>query len=89
MRLDVEFGGGVETDDVAKNEVITGFIEEIIPSIGEDTNVVVRASVVKDETVACCEDTTSVRDDFYIEGNLDPKVELEFSLRTEVPRLAQ
>lgn len=76
--LDVEFGGGVGADDVAKNEVITGFIEEIIPSIGEDTNVVVRASVVKDETVFCCEDTTSVRDNFYIEGNLDPKAELEF-----------
>ena len=76
--LDVEFGGGLGTDDVAKNEVVTGFIEEIIPSIGEDTNVVVRASVVKDETVFCCEDTTTVRNDFRVEGDLDPKVELEF-----------
>ena len=61
-----------------ENEIITGFIEEIIPDIGTDSNVVVRASVVKDETVFCCEDTTSVRDDFRIENNLDPKAELEF-----------
>ena len=76
--LDVDFGGGTGDDDVEENEVITGFIEEVIPDIDEDSNVVVKASVVKDETVACCEDTTDVRDDFYIEGNLDPKVELEF-----------
>ena len=77
--LDIDFGGGTGNDgDVEGNEVITGFIEEIIPDIGEDSNVVVKASVVKDEIVACCEDTTSVRDDFHIEGNLDPKVELEF-----------
>lgn len=75
--LDVEFGGN-ENEDVEENEIITGFIEEIIPDIGTDSNVVVRASVVKDETVFCCEDTTSVRDDFRIENNLDPKVELEF-----------
>jgi hypothetical protein len=76
--LDVDFGGGTGNEDVEKNEVITGFIKEIIPDIGEDSDVVVKASVVKDETVFCCEDTTSVRDDFHIEGNLDPKVELEF-----------
>ena len=29
-------------------------------------------------SLSCCEDTTSERGDFYIEGNLDPKVELEF-----------
>ena len=75
--LDVEFGGN-ENEDVEENEIITGFIEEIIPDIGTDSNVVVKASVVKDETVFCCEDTTSVRDDFRIENNLDPKVELEF-----------
>ncbi|MDE0159065.1 MAG: hypothetical protein OXI02_06795 [Candidatus Dadabacteria bacterium] len=75
--LDVEFGGN-ENEDVEENEIITGFIEEIIPDIGTDSNVVVRASVVKDETVFCCEDTTSVRDDFRIENNLDPKAELEF-----------
>ena len=75
--LDVEFGGN-ENEDVEKNEIITGFIEEIIPDIGADSNVVVRASVVKDETVFCCEDTTSVRNDFRIENDLDPKVELEF-----------
>ncbi len=74
--LDVEFGGN-ENEDVEKNEVITGFIEEVIPDIG-DSSLVVRASVVRDETVFCCEDTTSVRDDFHIENNLDPKVELEF-----------
>ena len=76
--LDIDFGSGNEDEGVEENEVITGFIEEITPDIGEDSNLVVRASVVKDETVACCEDTTSVRDDFRIEGNLDPKVELEF-----------
>ena len=76
--LDIDFGSGNEDDDVEENEVIMGFIEEIIPDIGEDSNVVVKASVVKDETVSCCEDTTSERGDFYIEGNLDPKVELEF-----------
>lgn len=75
--LDVDFGGGTGDDDVEENEVITGFIEEVIPDIG-DSSLVVKASVVKDETVFCCEDTTSVRDDFRIEGNLDPKVELEF-----------
>lgn len=75
--LDVDFGGGTGEDDVEKNEVITGFIEEVIPDIG-DSSLVVRASVIKDETVFCCENRTSVRDDFYIEGNLDPKVELEF-----------
>ncbi len=77
--LDIDFGGNQnENGDAEKNEVITGFIEEIIPDIGEDSNLVVRASVVKDETVFCCEDTTAVRDDFRIENNLDPKVELEF-----------
>lgn len=76
--LDIDFGSGNEDGGVEKNEVITGFIEEITPDIGEGSNLVVRASVVKDETVVCCEDRTSVRDDFYIEGNLDPKVELEF-----------
>lgn len=75
--LDVEFGGN-ENEDVERNEVITGYIEEVIPDIGTDSNLVVKASVVKDETVFCCEDTTSVRDDFHIENNLDPKVELEF-----------
>ena len=75
--LDVDFGGGTGDDDVEENEVITGFIEEVIPDIG-DSSLVVRTSVVKDETVFCCEDTTSVRNDFRIEGNLDPKVELEF-----------
>ncbi|MCY3625558.1 MAG: hypothetical protein OXH82_05530 [Candidatus Dadabacteria bacterium] len=75
--LDVEFGGN-ENEDVEENEIITGFIEEIIPDIGTDSTVVVKASVVKDETVFCCEDTTSVRDDFRIENNLDPKAELEF-----------
>ncbi len=76
--LDIDFGGGNGNDDVEENEIIMGFIEEIIPDIGEGSNLVVKAYVVKDETVACCEDRTSVRDDFYIEGNLDPKVELEF-----------
>lgn len=75
--LDVEFGGN-ENEDVEENEIITGFIEETIPDIGTDSTVVVKASVVKDETVFCCEDTTSVRDDFRIENDLDPKVELEF-----------
>ena len=37
-----------------------------------------KVSVVKDDTVFCCEDTTSVRDDFRIEGNLDPRAKLEF-----------
>ena len=77
-RLDVDFGGGTGNENVEKNEVITGFIEEIIPDIGEDSNIVVKASVVKDETVFCCENTTSVRDPFRVEGDLDPKVELEF-----------
>jgi len=77
--LDIDFGGGTGNgDDVEGNEVISGFIEEIIPDIDEDSDIVVRASVEKNGTVACCEDTTSVRDNFYIEGNLDPKVELEF-----------
>ena len=76
--LDVDFGGGTADGDVEANETVTGFIEEIIPDIAEGSNLVVRASVVKDETVFCCEDTTSVRDDFHIENNLDPKVELEF-----------
>lgn len=75
--LDIDFGGGTGDDNVEENEVITGFIEEVIPDIG-DSSLVVKASVIKDETVACCEDTTAVRDDFHIEGNLDPKVELEF-----------
>lgn len=75
--VDVDFGGGIGDDDVEQNEVITGFIEEVIPDIG-DSSLVVKASVVKDETVFCCEDTTSVRNDFRIEGNLDPKAELEF-----------
>ena len=75
--LDIDFGGGTGDDDVEENEVITGFIEEVIPDIG-NSSLVVRASVVKDETVFCCEDTASVRDDFRIEDNLDPRVELEF-----------
>lgn len=75
--LDVDFGGS-ENGDVEENEIIMGFIKEIIPDIGADSNIVVKASIVKDETVFCCEDTTSVRDDFRIENNLDPKVELEF-----------
>ena len=76
--LDIDFGSGNKNEDVQENEIIMGFIEEIIPDIGEDSNLVVKASVVKDETVYCCEYTTSVRDDFYIEENLDPEVELQF-----------
>ena len=74
--LDIDFGGGRGGDDVEENEVIMGFIKEI-PDIDRNSNLIVRASVVKDETVACCEDTTSIGNDFYIEGNLDPRVELE------------
>ncbi len=75
--LDIDFGGGTgNDDDVEENEVIMGFIKEI-PDIDRNSNLIVRASVVKDETVACCEDTTSIGNDFYIEGNLDPKAELE------------
>ena len=75
--LDVDFGSGTNTGDAEKNEVITGFIKEVIPDIG-DSSLVVKASVVKDETLECCEDTTSVRSDFRIEGDLDPKARLEF-----------
>ena len=75
--LDIDFGGGNGNDDVEENEVIEGFIDEIdLPDISEDPNLVVKAYVVKNDTVACCEDTTSENDDFYIEGNLDPKAEL-------------
>ena len=76
--LDIDFGGGTGSgDDVEENEVIEGFIDEIdLPGISEDSDFVVKAYVVKDETVACCEDTTSENDNFYIEGNLDPKAEL-------------
>ena len=76
--LDIDFGSGDENDDVEENEVIMGFIEDITPNISEDSNLIVKAYVVKDETVACCEDTTSENDNFYIEGNLDPKAELKF-----------
>ena len=75
--LDVDFGSGTDTGDAEKNEVVTGFIEEVIPDI-EDSSLVVKASVVRDETVLCCEDTTPVRDDFRVEGDLDPKAEFEF-----------
>ena len=75
--LDVDFGSGTDTGDAEKNEEITGFIEEVIPDIG-DSSLVVKVSVVKDETLLCCEDTTSVRSDFHVEGDLDPKAELEF-----------
>ena len=75
--LDIDFGSGTGDDDAEKNEVVMGRIEEVIPDIG-DSSIVVKASVVKDDTVACCEDTTSVRDEFRIEGNLDPKAEFEF-----------
>lgn len=75
--LDVDFGGGTGNDDVEENEVIEGFIDEIdLPDISEDPELVVKAYVVKDETLECCKDTTSENDDFYIEGNLDPKAEL-------------
>ena len=76
--LDIDFGSGTDTGDAKVNEVITGFIEEVIPDTVGDSSLVVKASVVKDETLACCEDTTSVRSDFHIEGDLDPKAELEF-----------
>lgn len=75
--LDIDFGSGTDTGDAEKNEVVTGFIEEVIPDI-EDSSLVVKASVVRDETVLCCEDTTPVRDDFRVEGDLDPKAEFEF-----------
>lgn len=75
--LDIDFGGGTGNDDVEENEVIEGFIDEIdLPDISEDPDLVVKAYVVKDETVYCCENATSENDDFYIEGNLDPKAEL-------------
>ena len=77
--LDIDFGSGTDTSDAEKNEVVTGFIEEVIPDTDTgDSSLVVKASVVKDETVLCCEDTTSVRDHFRIEGDLDPKAEFEF-----------
>ncbi len=78
--LDVDFGGGAGEDDVEKNEVIEGFIDEVdLPNISEGASLTVKAYVVKDQTVVCCEDTTSENDDFYIEGNLDPKAELRIS----------
>ena len=73
--LDIDFGSGNEDDDVEENEVIMGFIKEI-PDIDRDSSVVVKANVVRDETVACCEDTTSIGNNFYIEGNLDPEAEI-------------
>lgn len=75
--LDIDFGGGTGDDDVEENEVIEGFIDEVdLPDISQNPDLVVKAYVVKDETVACCEDATSENDKFYIEGNLDPKAEL-------------
>ncbi|MCY3986724.1 MAG: hypothetical protein OXF23_06790, partial [Candidatus Dadabacteria bacterium] len=46
------------------------------PDIGENPSLVVKAYVVRNETLECCQDTTSENDRFYIEGNLDPKAEL-------------
>ncbi|MDE0291692.1 MAG: DUF5666 domain-containing protein [Candidatus Dadabacteria bacterium] len=75
--LDVDFGGGTEDDDVEKNEVIEGSIDEVdLPDISENPSLVVKAYVVKNDTLECCKDTTLENDRFYIEGNLDPKAEL-------------
>ncbi len=76
--LDIDFGGSNNNEDVEKNEVIMGFIKEVTPDISEGSNLIVKANLIKDEAVACCEDTTSENDDFYIEGNLDPKSKLQF-----------
>ena len=75
--LDVDFGGGTGDDDVEENEVIEGFIDQVdLPNISENPSLIVKAYVVRDQTVACCEDTSSENDDFHIEGNLDPEAEL-------------
>ncbi len=77
--LDIDFGGGSGSGDADKNEIIMGFIKEILPSLTDNPDIIVKAAVVKDgETLECCEYTTSERNDFSLEGDLDPEVELQF-----------
>lgn len=78
--LDVEFGGGGETDNinVKANETIIGIIENV-PSKYGASSFVVRASSIRGENKELCCEVVDISEDveFSIEGDLDPEVELE------------
>ncbi len=76
--LDIDFGSGNnENTDVKPNETIMGTIEEV-PSTYRDSSFVVKGSVVRDAILEeCCEIAASLGQEFSLEGNLDPEVQLE------------
>ena len=73
--LDIDFGSGNnENTDVKPNETIMGTITD--ESAG--SSFVVKASVIREGIAEeCCKVTVPLDEEFSLEGNLDPEVQLE------------
>ena len=77
--LDIDFGSGDDNNiNVKTNETIIGIIENI-PSTYDGSSFVVKASTIRGENKEKCCEAAGVSEDeeFSIEGDLDPEVELE------------
>ena len=77
--LDIDFGSGDNSNlNVKTNETIIGIIENI-PAKYDGSSFVVKASTIRGENKEECCEVTGVSEDeeFSIEGDLDPEVELE------------
>ena len=77
--LDIDFGSGDDNNiNVKTNETIIGIIENI-PSTYDGSSFVVKASTIRGENKEKCCEAAGVSEDeeFSIEGDLDPEVELK------------
>lgn len=77
--LDIDFGSGDDSNiNVRANETIIGTIENV-PSKYDGSSFVVKASTIRGEDKEECCQVAGVSEDeeFSIEGDLDPEVELE------------
>ena len=76
--LDIDFGSADDKNaEVKSNETIMGTIKDVLPS-DDGSNFVIKASVVKDGNIEeCCKVTSAQGDEFSLEGNLDPEVQLQ------------
>ena len=77
--LDIDFGSADDKNpEVKSNETIMGVIREVLSNEYDGSNFVIKASVVKDGNIEeCCQVTSAEDDEFSLEGNLDPEVQLQ------------
>ena len=77
--LDIDFGSGNNSNlNVKTNETIIGIIENV-PATHGGSSFIVKASTIRGEDKEECCEVTGISEDeeFTIEGDLDPEVELE------------